>query len=248
MSITLRQKHQVAFEDIDFTQKLAMHGIVHYMQQIAATHASQLGFDYYKSIDKVQYYWVISRVKFEMNQYPSWQEEIEIETYPGGYDKLFAVRLFKLYDHTGKQIGHIIANYLLIDIKTNRPVSIKGIEGPLNCLDFQYEGETLGKLVLPTQAIKETIRKARYTHIDVNKHMNNAYYVNWVVDMLGLETFDHEEIQSLQLNYNTSVGYDTQVKVMMGTNEKQEQIVYGNSLDDKINYFTAKLAMRPIQK
>lgn len=246
MQLRLREQHKIEFEEIDFTQKLAMHGVVHYMQQLAANHAMKLGFSYYKNEDQPKYYWVISRVKFEMQKYPSWQEEIAIETYPGGYDKLFAVRLFDLFDQVGEKIGHIIGNYILMDTQTERPVKIKGIEAPLDILDFPYEGEKLGKLAAPNQIIKEDIRKARYTEIDVNKHMNNAYYVKWVVDMIPLDDFYTKEIVSLQINYNKSIMYDTEVKIIMGTNEKKELIVYGNSLDDTINYFSAKLEMRTI--
>ncbi|WP_070000464.1 acyl-[acyl-carrier-protein] thioesterase [Cellulosilyticum sp. I15G10I2] len=247
MSLRLREVHKIEFEDIDFTEKLAMHGIVHYMQQVAANHAIKLGFSYYKNTEKPKYYWVISRVKFEMYKYPSWQDQMAIETYPGGYDKLFAVRLFDLFDQEGEKIGHIIGNYILMDAETERPVRIKGIQGAMNVLDFPYEGEKLDKLVLPTKIIKQDIRKARYTEIDVNKHMNNAYYVKWVVDMIDLEDFYHKEIESLQLNYNTSVTYDTKVKVVMGTNAEDERIVYGTSLDDTVNYFSAKLVMRDIR-
>ena len=247
VSFRLREVHKIEFEDIDFTEKLAMHGIVHYMQQIAANHAIKLGVSYYKNTEAPKYYWVISRVKFEMYKYPSWQDTLAIETYPGGHDKLFAVRLFDLFDEAGEKIGHIIGHYILMDTETQRPVKIKGIEGPMKVLDFTYTGEKLDKLVLPKEIIKEEIRKARYTEIDVNKHMNNAHYVKWVVDMIELETFYHEEIASIQLNYNTSVTYNTKVKVRMGMNERQECIVYGTSLDESINYFTAKILMRKRQ-
>ncbi len=248
MSLRLREEHKVEFEDIDFTEKLAMHGIVHYMQQVAANHAIKLGFSYYKNMEKYKYYWVISRVKFEMYKYPNWQDQMAIETYPGGYDKLFAVRLFDLFAENGEKIGHIIGNYILMDAKTQRPVKIKGIQGPMDVLDFPYEGEKLDKLVLPTKSIKQDIRKARYTEIDVNKHMNNAYYVKWVLDMIDLEDFKHKEIKSLLLNYNTSVTYDTKVKVIMGINAKDELIVYGTSQDDTINYFSAKVVMSPSKR
>ncbi len=247
MQLRWKEKFKIEFEDIDFTEKLAMHGIVHYMQQIAANHAIQLGFSFYKSENKSTYYWVIARVKFEMQKYPCWQEEISVETYPGGYDKLFAVRLFDILDASGEQVGHIIGNYILMDAETGRPVKIKGIKEPLNVLDFPYGGEKLDKIDLSCRIVKEDIRKARYTEIDVNKHMNNAYYVKWVVDMIPLEAFYHKEIESLQLNYNTSVTYDTKVKVIMGVNDKEELIVYGTSLDEETNYFSAKLRMRSIK-
>lgn len=248
MNLKLREEHIVEFEDIDFTEKLAMHGVVHYMQKVAANHAIRLGVNYYKSVEGPKYYWVIGRVKFIMNRYPSWQEKVAIETYPGGYDKLFAMRLFDLYDENEEKIGHIIGNYVLMDEETGRPVKIRGANAPLDVLDFLYEGEKLDKILLPEEIMKEDTRKARYSEIDVNQHMNNAYYVKWVVDMLSLDTFYDKEIESLQINYNTSVTYNTKVKVKMGYNEKNELVVFGTDPENTINYFSAKLGIRDISK
>ena len=105
MRLHLKEEHRVEFGEIDFKEKLTLNGIVYYMQQVAANHAIKLNFSYYKSEDKSPYYWVISRVKFIMATYPKWQEHVSIETYPGGYNKLFAVRLFDLTNEKGDKIG-----------------------------------------------------------------------------------------------------------------------------------------------
>lgn len=244
--LRLREEHKVEFGEIDFTEKLTLNGVVYYMQQLAANHAIRLGVSFYKNTEKPQYYWVLSRVKFHIKKYPRWQEKVAMETYPGGYEKLFAIRLFDLFDESQQKIGHIIGNYILMDAETNRPVRIKGAKEPLDVLDFPYEGEVLDKLQIPDKIIKKEIRKARYSEIDVNKHMNNACYIRWVVDMIELEEFTHKEIKSLQINYNTSVLYGTEVEVKMGINSKEELIVYGTNADETINYFTAHLVMGEI--
>jgi len=243
MLLRLREEHKIEFGEIDFNEKLTINGLVYYMQQLAANHAIKLGFSYYKNGENPKYYWVLSRVKFEIKKYPKWQDQIALETYPGGYDRLFGVRLFDLFNETGECIAHIIGYYILIDIETNRPVRMKGAQGALSILDFPYQGETLEKLPLPTQMIQEEIRKARYSEIDVNKHMNNACYVKWVVDMIALEDFETKEIGSLQLNYNTSITYNTEVKVHIGMNTPDEYLIYGTSIDGQINYFSAQVVM-----
>ena len=168
MSLKLREEYKIAFDAIDFTGRITLNGICNYMQIIAGNHASLLKFNYYKTNGLPDHYWIVSKVKYVMDAYPRWEEKIAMETYPGGYDKLYAVRLFDLFNEQGSKIGHIIGDYVLMDTNKQRPIRIKGIEGNLSCLDFPYEGEKLTKLVATGELQREDIRKARYYEIDVN--------------------------------------------------------------------------------
>ena len=245
MTVSLKEKYKVPFDNIDFTGKINMNGISSYMQIIAANHASILGFNYYKNGESMpEYYWIISRVKYVIDQYPLWEEEFTITTYPGGYDKLYAVRCFDLCTVEGKPIGKIIGDYLLMDVKKQRPARIKGAQGNLACLDFPYEGEKLEKLRLPETHNLEQIRCAYYSELDLNGHMNNAHYVRWIVDALPLELLKAHEISSLEINYNTSITYGVNVKVCLSQQDPLNYMIYGNSLDDETNYFIAKVALR----
>ena len=243
MSLKLKEAYKVQFDAIDFTGKMTINGLCSYMQIIAANHASLLNFNYYKNSETPEYYWILSKVKYVMDDYPKWEEKIVIETYPVGYEKLYAVRLFDIYNESGKKIGHIIGNYLLMDAVKRRPVKIKGNTGALSFLDFPYEGESLVKLKIPESVLKVERRKAYYSEIDLNEHMNNAHYIKWVVDMLPLELLRDHEIRTFEINYNTSITYGTEVKVVLSQNESNEYVVYGNSIDDAINYFVAKVVL-----
>jgi len=248
MSLKLKEEYKVQFDAIDFKGKITINGLCSYMQIIAANHASLLNFNFYKNSEAPEYYWILSKVKYVIDEYPKWEEKIAMETYSGGYDKLYAIRLFDIYNASGKKIGHIIGNYLLMDAAKMRPVRIKGSSGPLAVLDFPYEGESLVKLEIPEGILKVEMRKAYYSEIDLNEHMNNAHYIKWAVDMLPLELLREHEISTLEINYNTSITYGTEVKVVLSQNERNEYVVYGNSMDDTINYFVATVALRAVQE
>lgn len=247
MTLRLREKYKVQIDAIDCTSKMTLNGLCSYMQITAANHASMLGFNYYKNSGTPQYYWILARVKYVIDAYPKWEDQFEMETYPGGYEKLFAVRLFDIYSQEGKKIGHIIGNYVLMDAEKMRPTSIKGATGNLAFLDFPYEGEILSKLRLPKQGlIKEEKRKAFYSEMDLNEHMNNAHYIRWSVDMLPIEIFKTHEISSFEINYNTSITYGMEVNIGLIREDTGCYFVYGNSLDGKINFFIAKITLRAL--
>lgn len=249
MTLRLRENYKVEFDHVDFKGYLSINGISSYMQIIAGNHASILGFNYYMNQGMPEYYWILSRVKYVIDEYPKWEDDIQMETYPGGCEKLFAVRLFDLYNKEGNPIGHIIGDYILMDTHKKRPARIKGNE-TLAFLDFPYEGEVLTKLKAPIEDIKNQAvysekRKAYYSELDLNGHMNNAHYVRWVADMFSVEQYENYEIAELEINYNVSITYGTEVEIFLVPEEDETHYtICGNSLDGKVQYFISKVKLR----
>lgn len=243
VSTKLRESYKITFDMIDFKGRLTINGISSLMQIIAGNHAEALDVNYFKANSEVAYYWILSKVKYKMQQYPKWNEEISLETYPGGYDKLYAVRLFDIYNSENEKIGHIIGDYLLMDGTRNRPVRIKGSEGKLGVLNFPYEGEKLEKLIPSGKLIREEIRKAYYYEIDLNGHMNNSHYIRWTVDMLPLELLKDHPIKTLEINYNASITYDTKVRLKLLQKTLETYDVVGESLEEE-QFFVASITLQ----
>lgn len=245
MEEKFREAFQVDFDAIDFTGKMSIQGLSRYMQIIAGHHASSLNFNFFKNGQNPGYYWIISKVKYVIESYPKWDDEIILETYPGGYDKLYAVRLFDVYDKKQKKIACIIGDYLLMDMEKKRPVRIKGGAGSLTILDFPYEGEKLQKLKVPDRMLKVEQRKAYYSEMDLNNHMNNAHYVKWAIDMLPFDLLKTHEVSCLEINYNASIEYGKEVKLVLSQNEAGTYVVSGQDLQEDKNYFIAEMTLRP---
>ena len=76
MPLKLKEEYKVQFDAIDFTGKITINGLCSYMQIIAANHASSLNFNFYKNSEAPEYYWVLSKVKYVIDEYPKWEEKI----------------------------------------------------------------------------------------------------------------------------------------------------------------------------
>lgn len=247
MGPRLKETYKIEFDAIDCTGKLSINGISSLMQVIAGNHASALDINYFKLNSHIDRYWIVSRAKYIMDAYPTWGDLVTFETYPGGYDKLYAVRLFDIFGNQGNKIGHIIGNYILMETERNRPIRIKGAGGALECLNFPYEGEKLGKLMPLTEdkLIHEDIRKARYYEMDLNGHMNNSHYIRWAIDLLPMELIKAYEIASFEINYNASVTYNASVRMRLGQRGNGAYVISGDSLDGSQNYFLCEVFLRP---
>ena len=235
----------ITYRDVDMNGQLRMSSLVDYMQEISGEHARLLGMDYKgdDASNEDQVYWIVSRAKMTLETIPNWLETIRIETYPNGVDKLFAVRMFDIFDQEDKQIGQIIGDYILMDCKTHRPIRISQAKGPLRFLNRPYEGELLEKLRGPEEVVVEDKRKVRSNEIDLNHHMNNAHYIRWTVDMFTTEELRENPIKSIQTNYTASLTEGDTAILKRGPIVEGKCLIEGTSVDGKVSYWTSEVTL-----
>lgn len=222
-----------------------MNALVDFMQEISGEHALELGIDFTTDEDQ-QMYWIVSRAKMHLDRYPRWQDNIRIETYPIGIDKLFCVRRFDIFDEEDQLMGYMIGYYILMDYHTHRPLRVQKMEGIIKTLNWPYEGEALPKLKEPQEVVKEELRKVHSGEIDINGHMNNAHYVRWATDMIDCKEYNVKCIESIQTNYTTSLVEGEEIQIIRGLDEEGNTLIQGMSLDQKTIYWTSKIVLKDL--
>lgn len=82
-----------------------------------------------------------------------------------------------------------------------------------------YEVEATKKLVrtpkpeiVDQEAAKTIDYRVRYLDIDANQHVNNAKYLDWFLDSLGLEFIKNHELKSINVKYEKEVSYGNWVQ------------------------------------
>jgi acyl-ACP thioesterase len=183
------------------------------MQESAANSADSLGFGYDQLIDD-QLFWVLSRAKIEIISLPSLGDEIRIETWPRGLDKIFALRDFLIYDRNNSLIARATTSWLMIDGKTKRPVRndilaqrLPHIEAT-NAID-----EPCGKI--DTVSDPEIIHdvKVSYTDIDINQHLNNVRYIEYILNCFPTDLYKNKSIKGLQVNFLSESRFDDLIRL-----------------------------------
>lgn len=204
--------------DVDFKNRLKINQLFNYMQESAGNHAEHLGWGY-RDIVKNSLIWVLSRVKVRMDEYPSWGSIIKIETWPKDTYRLFATRDFIFSNENGRQIGAATTVWLLLDINTMRPQRVQNVqELYLENRDRHGLNETLEKLPREGAFVKTFERTVSYNDIDVNNHVNNARYVDWILECFSADALSDRHISSLQLNYLSEAKSDETILISMYSN------------------------------
>jgi medium-chain acyl-[acyl-carrier-protein] hydrolase len=187
--------------EADYNNRLKISSVFNFMQIAAGLNANELKFGY-DQLTPQGLFWVLSRVVLEWNGNIHFDEDVIIETWPSGVEKLFATRDFKILDSAGNIIGKAKTAWLVMDEKTARPVFLDKVSFPLPNFDIQPAIEKMpGKIAEPAEKLSLGSRCAVYADIDVNQHVNNAKYIEYVYDAIPESLRLHTGSIRLQINY-----------------------------------------------
>lgn len=161
--------------------------ICNYLQEAASLHAEMLGFSKSDFVaEGANLSWVLTRMCVRMRRYPHWEERVRVETWPSGGRKIAATRDFRL--RVGDElIGVATTEWMIIDLATRKIVAVpqrvydlSDVEGPR-----ALPGHQFAKLRWDCRAMSDEQRfRARRGDIDLNGHVNNVHYVEWLLEAL----------------------------------------------------------------
>lgn len=190
--------------DDDFTGRLSWNVLGKHVLACAELHAGARGFDRLEQ-NGHRYLWVLSRMVFEMEKWPKLGEQYAISTWVRRYYRYFTDRCFEVLDAEGTVIGRVFTIWAMIDAETRRPQVLGELFG--HTFDPYIDAERPFPIEGPTR-IKENAatptysRRAFYTDIDENDHVNSIRYIEFILDAFPKEHFAHHEVKRLEMAYN----------------------------------------------
>lgn len=201
MSYVWKEFFKIRTYEVDLNNNLLLTSFFNYMQEAAANHADHLNFGY-KDLATRGEGWILSRAYLEIYSYPHFSDQIIVETWAKSVDKLFALRDFNFFDNNNRLLAKATTAWLLVDIKNKRPLRIKNIEHftPASIKDPAFD--FVPEKILDADN-KELVleRITSYSDIDLNMHVNNVKYIEYVVDSLGDSFFSQHNPKSVHINF-----------------------------------------------
>ena len=208
-------------------------------QDAAAEHAGRLGcgMEFLKTRSLL---WVLSRMALQIGRMPRIGEKVTVLTYPSGVERLFALRQFTVRDASGQNIARASSCWLLLASDTFRPKRVEenlGVALPLNP-DKPRHFPVPDKIVMPESGGVSFPVTVRASQIDVNGHLNNAFFAAFVHDMFGELTGENRPPKTLQILFlhAGSIGCTIVCRGVLSGDRYQLE---GRSPDGKILYFQA---------
>ena len=194
-----RTEHVICSYDVDPHQTARLPALCRFMQEAAYHHAGHLGLGHAFLADKGMA-WVLSRQRIQIDRLPTWGDNVHIRTWPSGRDRLFFYRDFEITDDHGSR--NLIASnaWSLINIEKRERVH------PDIYLNLDIpEGENvfdsrLGR-VQGCDSAEHLSMPVTYGDLDLNGHVNNVRYIEWMLNSLPLDFHSAHTLVELEINF-----------------------------------------------
>ncbi|GHV10785.1 acyl-ACP thioesterase [Fibrobacterales bacterium] len=226
------KKFSVQFFDCDSSAHLRISRLSEFFQEASLSHLEEQGFDYQTMINRDKFTLLISRVKIRLTHLPLWGENITITTWLKGFapDKV-GWNDYDVRDSQGNSIVQATSSWLLINLNDGKAMPFKDGPYKFEISDKSAMPETIDILEpkgMPTEVL---VKSVRYSDIDLNNHVNNCRYTDWVLDTLSPEEIRERRIRSIQLNYLQQVPYNAKVSLMRFPPSRHHIDVFGVNKD-----------------
>lgn len=192
---------RVDAHDADSVGRLKVSSIFNHIQNAAAIHAGKLGVGIAEVMGQ-GLFWVLSWVRLEFAYLPRFGDEFSAKTWPKCRHKLFFIRDFLFSGSNGEIFCRATTAWLLVAMRTKKAVSARSLgdgiphleeEHALRCWPERFEIEPDGRSVF-TQQI-------RYSDLDVNRHVNNARFTEFLMNCYPLEHHRNYRISSMTVAF-----------------------------------------------
>ena len=204
------QQFSVRMHESDHQGRLRAVSLLNYFQDAASEHAEKLGAGVIELM-RLSLTWVISRYHIKIFRYPRWTETIELATWPSLNEGLFALREFEVKDKKGETLAAATSSWMLIDLKTKRPVS---------------PADRLGRYLLnPERAIRSDFESlpifgpadceksfhVRMSDLDWNRHANHVAYIVWSLETASADFLEKHRPAEIEVDFRGQAFHGQQV-------------------------------------
>lgn len=218
--------------DVDCNKRLTITSLFNYFQEIAWEHAGILRFGL-EDLSKNNQFWVLSRVRVEIERLPLWTENITLITYPRGVDGLFALRDYEMYDSKGERIISASSSWIVLNAQNHRPVKLTGQDLDLYSNERSAITVNASKIQDVNQPpFMEEHFSVKIGDIDVNNHVNNTRYIDWAYNAFSFEHYMTKSPKVVEVNFLAEGKQGNQIKLELFRITDEESVVCVKREDD----------------
>ena len=193
------------FED-DFTGRLSWSVLGKHVLACAENHAAARGFDRL-TLNGRRFLWVLSRMAFEMQEWPHRGEEYVITTWVRSYYRYFTDRCFDICRSDGKLLGRVFTIWAMIDEESRKPQVLEGLFGnrfdPYIDTERPCISQPFSRIRMREEAAPCCRRTTYFSDIDENNHVNSIRYIEFLLDTFPKPLLESRDVSRLEIAYHS---------------------------------------------
>lgn len=237
-------EYLVDSRDVDQWYHCRPSGLLGILQEAAVAAACQLHASREEMVDKYGLFWMLARLWYRLDRPLKWGERITVRTWHRGGKGASTYRDFDLLAN-GVPVGEAVSLWVVADARTHKLGRMSGIT------EFQgtdggelCKKQTISHLHMPEHMELADRRPMHYSDTDVNGHVNNVRYADFICDALHMENLGGERfVSSLQVGYLAECRAGETLELYTG---EQEGLWYVHGSDGEgKNRFEGALTLSP---
>ncbi len=206
-----RDPYRVRAYEADAAGLASVQTICNYFQETAGYHAAALGVSA-PDLLRSGLTWVQTRLRVQVARRPAWLEDVAVETWPSGDNGRTATREYYLLGADGAVLARGVSTWAVLDVQRRRPVripdAIHHLVLPERPPALPPGAEPPGALEGPAGAAEFRVRRS---DLDLNGHVNNVRYIEWLAEATPPEGFD---LAAFDLAYRAEVFLGEAIEVL----------------------------------
>ena len=194
-----RQQFHIDPVAVDCFGRLKPSMLLLYAQEVAGHHSDLLSFTH-DALASRGLFWAVIRNRVQITRLPREHEDITIETWPMPTTRTAYPRSTVAYDAQGNELFRSVSLWVLMD-RENRTMVLPGKSG------VDLDGTLRGlELPAPRSLAPHPMDNCRnrcvcFTDLDINGHMNNTRYLDWLMDLLPSDFHRSHPVKDFTLCY-----------------------------------------------
>ncbi len=203
MESVFKRNFALRASDFDCYVRMTPSAILDLFQEVAGAHAEELGIGFHPLIEK-KMLWVIIRAKYTVIKQPEIHTSVTVKTWPLVPTRLGFQREYLIEGHDGNTLIKGTSDWVIMHSEDRKLIPASDIypKDYVFCEDKNFEEKTARIRDFESDGDTYTVIPA-FCDLDMNGHVNNIKYANFVMNSLNLQKDDI--IETFQTDYQHEV-------------------------------------------
>lgn len=155
----------------------------------------------YDSLKSNNLFWVLSRMYFQVEKYPAWQDQITLNTWSAGTDGMYAYREYIIENDKNEVILRASSAWLILDMETRKIFRLSEFRDTFPKRIDANACRAPKRIKPDVHPVNLNYFPVLFSELDINKHFNSVKYVERVLDDFGIDFLNNNEPAELEVNY-----------------------------------------------
>lgn len=243
---TYTMERIVTDTEADFARRQKLSSMFGYFQDIAAFHSAELGASVQRLHTELNVAWILLKVRVEIDKYPVLAQELYIDTWPQAPRALYE-RDYTIRSKSGEMLVRAASTWVIMNLETREIKRDKFLD--YNNIEIRKDravekGAGRQRRVEGAEPVFE--KRINYSDVDYNGHVNNARYIDFIMDAIPFEKHREKEIRNIEVYYVNELSPDSDLVLAVSQMEKDADAPAGleklyiegvRKLDDAVAFY-----------